>query len=242
MNVISKQERRHNRYLRLRDEVMKNHPEAGPNRVVRKGFTKLCIEGFPRSANSFFARAMAIMNEPNYKRSRVAHHIHDVRNLELAVLAGVPAVALIREPISAISSSVIYLELSVREMVERYHRFYSGLNLLLGKLLVVDFKMVIGDMNHVVSLINDSFALDYAYADNVEALRDSVFDEIKRTASDRHKGNLSSRVGMPSEEREARKLEVRQEVERNPKIQECVDLYHAALQEAGLVFRRKNAS
>jgi hypothetical protein len=32
---------------------------------------------------------MALMNEPDYQSSHVAHHIHDVRNLELAVLAGI---------------------------------------------------------------------------------------------------------------------------------------------------------
>ncbi len=239
MESTHNSDRRVERYRALRSDVKASHPSAGENRIVRKGFTKLCIEGFPRSANSFFARAMALMNEPDYKRSHVAHHIHDVRNLELAVLAGVPGVGLIREPSAAIASAMIYLQLPESILVNTYLKFYQRLGQFYGKILIVDFEDVIGDMNAVVSLINQSFDCDYALCGNVDVLRDKVFKEIKGTAREIHNdGDNISKVGMPSEERKSRREELQAVVEKHPKFSVCSELYEKASEWTGVAVKQ----
>ncbi len=64
----------------------------------------LIIEGYPRSANTFVVTAVEMTN-PDL---RIAHHHHDSRWLAAGRKAGVPTLALIREPLDAVASFLVY--------------------------------------------------------------------------------------------------------------------------------------
>ncbi len=82
----------------------------------------ICIEGFPRSANSFAVAAFRHYN-PNLK---MANHIHVPMQVFKAVEMGVPCLVLIRQPIEALSSLMIVdSDLSVSIAVRSYINFYE---------------------------------------------------------------------------------------------------------------------
>ena len=65
--------------------------------------TDICIEGFPRSANSFAVRAFPIAN-PNIK---VSSHIHVTMQIIKAVNLSIPVLFLLRDPLDSLSSLLI---------------------------------------------------------------------------------------------------------------------------------------
>lgn len=68
--------------------------------------TDICIEGFPRSGNSFFFKLFKKANP----EATIAHHIHSPIQLIRAVNLGIPAVALVRKPKDAIASALTFNE------------------------------------------------------------------------------------------------------------------------------------
>ena len=60
--------------------------------IVRKGVTDICIDGYPRSANSFTVRMFRKANP----EAVIAHHTHSVANIKKAIECGIPVVVLIR--------------------------------------------------------------------------------------------------------------------------------------------------
>src|SRR5690606_7043317 len=89
------------------------------NRIVTKE-TLLCIEGFPRSGNTFCYHVFKLFN-PNVK---VAHHIHSPVQIYLSNKYQLPCLIMIRNPLDSVSSIVIVDgKLSITTAL-RYYIFY----------------------------------------------------------------------------------------------------------------------
>jgi hypothetical protein len=65
--------------------------------------TDICIEGYPRSANSF---AVGAFQHAQKHPVRVAHHTHIPANVMRACERGIPTLVLIRDPTDAVVSHV----------------------------------------------------------------------------------------------------------------------------------------
>ena len=63
-------------------------PRTRPDLMVRRG-TEICIEGFPRSGNTFAVYAFELWNPG----SQVAHHLHAPGQFVRALRLSVPCVA-----------------------------------------------------------------------------------------------------------------------------------------------------
>ena len=66
----------------------------------------LCVEGYPRSANTFTVDMIKGSNP----RLVIAHHTHDVDNIRLALLFRIPTLVVIRNPLDAVTSHSVYFD------------------------------------------------------------------------------------------------------------------------------------
>lgn len=158
-------------YLRLsmRGEDAKKY-------LVQKGFTDICIDGYPRSANSFAVRMFKQANPD----AHIAHHTHSISNLKKAINCNVPVIVLIRDPKESIVSSVIaHKKNNIDEEVYRYIEFYSWVYEKIEKLVIADFKQVTSDFNQVILAINNRSNSKFLFLNDVEKACDNVKNDIE---------------------------------------------------------------
>lgn len=120
----------------------------GPDRVLSPGKTEICFDAFPRSGNSYLTRA--IFCGSTLRNQAVGHHTHRAEHLQLAILTGVPAMTIIREPLACLASLHVYNDLGdrpnqARELLKKYKIFYGFVRENFEKLTVFTFDRVIND-------------------------------------------------------------------------------------------------
>lgn len=96
----------------------------------------ICIEGFPRSGNTFFVALIQRWN-PGIK---INHHSHLAANAKFSYRHGIPTVVLIREPIGATASAMVWDgKITSAVGLFGYLSFYRSLKAYRGKVLFVRF-------------------------------------------------------------------------------------------------------
>ncbi|MGI9556433.1 MAG: hypothetical protein ACR2N5_00670 [Solirubrobacterales bacterium] len=136
-------------------------PGTTPENIVSDE-TDVCIEGFPRSGNTF-ANAYFRHFNPDL---RVGHHIHLPGQLLRAIRFGTPRVMLVRHPRQATLSAlvagggVVGPDLILRS----YISFYRRLLPVLDEIPVCPFDEVIGDPAAMVERLNERFDASFRYA------------------------------------------------------------------------------
>ena len=139
--------------------------------LVREGID-ICIEGYPRSANSFATGAF----EKSQPRSvSISHHTHTAANAIRACQLDVPTIVLIRNPEDAIiSNTALVREVEIvqnrkstnnlidfSDRIETWITFYSALKPYKEKFVIAPFKHVIQDMGAVITEVNAKFGTDF---------------------------------------------------------------------------------
>lgn len=190
--------------------------------------TDLVLEGYPRSGNTF---SVDFINYLNDRKLKIAHHTHDSRNLLLAHLLEVPAVALLRAPIDAISSFMIYSGKPVEFAANRYFNFYKELLVCRDTIEFVSFADVVSNINIIVERINNRFDLDLKLSTDIDADIERVNNIAReRARKNRPESEYVRTVGAPTVEREVIKNSIRPDVElflsKNTKIS---DLYESLI-------------
>ncbi|MEJ2521236.1 MAG: hypothetical protein P8Y91_13005 [Desulfuromonadales bacterium] len=105
--------------------------------------SQLCIDGFPRSANTFLTLFFSHWN-PN---AAVAHHVHLPLQVRMAVKYRVPTIVLIRPPLDAITSLLIrekFLHLWVALIA--YRLFYRQVARYRESFVLADFATVLAEI------------------------------------------------------------------------------------------------
>jgi len=137
--------------------------------------TDVCIEGFPRSANSF---AVGAFRHAQPEPVQVAHHTHVPANAMRACAWGIPTVALIRSPYDAIVSRIALgkevqcvehdaesprQRVSFATWLHAWRSFYRSLIPYRdrGQLLVAPFSVVIRDIGRVIEHVNIRFGTSF---------------------------------------------------------------------------------
>jgi hypothetical protein len=137
--------------------------------------TDLCVEGFPRSANSFSVQALRYAQPQPVE---IAHHTHVPANAIRACEWGIPTVILIRSPYDAIVSRIaLDKEVQVVEhdvtvprqrvsfaaWIQAWLSFYRALvpYRIQERLLVAPFSVAIQDMGHIIEQINARFGTNF---------------------------------------------------------------------------------
>lgn len=176
--------------------------------------TEMVVEGYPRSSNTFTVDFLSLLLKRAGKAAHIAHHTHDVTNLLLGLKMGVPAVVLLRNPVDAVASFMIYSNLGVEEAVTRYVDFYRPLLSVRKRTLIVPFEVLTGDFNLFVTALNERFGMTLPLSEDMTT--DSA--KVKEVEAERGKKiyaeeDYASRVAVPNEERKAKAESVRTEVE-----------------------------
>ncbi len=151
--------------------------------------TDICIEGFPRSANSFSVQAFRYAQP---QPVRIAHHTHVPANATQACEWNIPTVVLIRAPDDAIVSRIALDKevqivehgvetprqyISFTAWLHAWRSFYQSLLPYRNqeRLLVAPFSAAIQDMGRVIERVNAHFGTDFVpfehSEENVTAVR-----------------------------------------------------------------------
>lgn len=154
--------------------------------------TDICIEGFPRSANSF---AVGAFEHAQTNPVTIAHHTHVPANAMRACKWGIPTIVLVRSPYDAIVSVVALKKesqlvedgvsepaqlVSFRDWVRTWCEFYRTLNAFRNRdyLVVAPFSLVIHDMGHVIEQVNRHSETDFRLFEHTEENVDIVQSEL----------------------------------------------------------------
>lgn len=174
--------------------------------------TKVVIEAFPRSGNTFAYMAFKLSQVVPIE---VAHHTHAPSQVVRAVRLNIPTLIIVRRPADAVASFCIREpEIGVRQALRAWLRFYAPLVPLRHKLAVESFEQVTINFGTVVKRLNSQFGTSFAtFEHNHETVKD-VFAAISaRNASFSQSGEVSeTAVARPSEARKNKTAEKKKEV------------------------------
>lgn len=146
------------------------------NRI--SGETEVVIEGFPRTGNTF---AVIAFTRAQPRAVSVAHHVHLPSMPIRAAREGIPCLVLIREPEETVLSLVVRLpEISVRQALRSYLRFYEPLLPLRRRFVVATFQQVITDLGAVIDRLNRRYGTGFARFDHTPQNVERVFEEVDR--------------------------------------------------------------
>jgi hypothetical protein len=140
--------------------------------------TEVCIEGYPRSANTFAFHGFKLRN-PDL---RIAHHLHAPMQVVRAVDLGVPCAALIRPPLDAISSLLIFRggRLSPGLAIRAYEDFYARVADVRERVALCHFDDVRADPAFVARELNGVFRTAFDDQPLDEAARADLVAMIER--------------------------------------------------------------
>jgi len=183
--------------------------------------TDLCIEAYPRSANSTAVRLFRIANPG----AIIAHHTHTTANLSLAVRHDIPALVILRPPLDAICSSIIYAGHSRPDgEILHYVIFHEWVANHSDYLALADFATVLTDFNVPIGRINRRFGTTFSLLADVKAAMALAQSDIR----DRYKSRANRTVTnmpLPSEERARMKETWREAVSQHPLFSEACAWY-----------------
>ena len=190
--------------------------------AVQPGRTLICIEGYPRSANSSTFRKFMFANPD----AVVAHHTHTVANVAAAVRHGIPALVLIRRPPDPILSTLVAMRTPRPDhALARYLDFYRWVERHLDDVVLEDFETALSDWNGMIRRVNERYGTGFAtHEDPAEAerkTREFIHARMDAEGQSRHTTNMP----LPAPERVALKDSFRRAVESHPLYPETQQLY-----------------
>lgn len=176
--------------------------------------TDICIEGFPRSANSF---AVGAFEEAQSCDIQIAHHTHVAANAIRACDQGIPTIVLIRDPGDAVVSNIaLTYEASLVQggslpkpkqvsgfgrQLGAWQAFYSALDSYEGQFVTAPFEQVIKDFGAVIRTLNTQFDTKFDIFKHTKKAVDTVHTRQGYHAGpNQRRGQIKDRVRMAFEE------------------------------------------
>ena len=190
--------------------------------------TKIVIEGFERSANTFAVVAfLHAQKEP----VSVAHHLH----IPAQVLAGIkrklPVLVLIRNPADAIKSlKIMYPDMNVDNALKRYIRFYDIIASSIDSVVIGKFEDVITDYGSVIQKINEKFDSEFGLFNHTAEEELVIFKEVERVCEKQSLDEIKS-IAVPMEERNKVKNNIELVYKKNL-MHAAVSIYEGILGQA----------
>jgi hypothetical protein len=191
--------------------------------------TDLCVEGFPRSANSF---AVGAFEYAQPEPLSIAHHNHVPAPLLNAARRGLPALVLIRDPVdTVISNRGLQLQIAAQEGTEGpahvpYTRqlrtwiaWHERVWPVRDQAVVAPFAVVTDDFGRVMDAVNARFGTDFTRFEHTEENVAAI-----RGARGYH--------ALPTAERDRLKARARE------RFAAAVGADHPLVEEAHAVYRR----
>lgn len=128
----------------------------GQERLLVKRNSDIVIDGFPRSANTYFVSFFELAQQS--KSIRIARHLHESYQFRFAERHDIPCVVLVRQPKDAIVSAVLRdKRASIAALARNYSRFYTNLLEHHRRAVIAPFQTVITDANKIISAVNKRY-------------------------------------------------------------------------------------
>lgn len=202
-------------------------------RVVRPS-DDLVIEGYPRSANTFATHAF-VASQPG--PIRIGNHFHSPAQFLLARQYTLPAMLVIREPLAAASSMIVYdPTMSLDEALGRYIIFHRPLLAAQDAFLVACFEEVTTDFGMSIDRLNHRFGTTFHRPVHDEAFTKAVFQRIAdakaaRDAALVRSGTGANRLTVPDGEKDRLRTERLDTQQAKPStLAAARRLYHAIVE------------
>ncbi len=197
---------------------------------TKPGVTKLCIDGFPRSANSLLCRKVLATSQ--FTRLEIAHNIHWRQNIECALIAGIPAILAAREPLEAMSSFLVYTNgKGGDDMFRRYKEILVFAVAHPHSVAIALFDETIANYASIVDRVNRVHG-DILPAPQVDD--DTLNRALAKEAEEEslHGDDIEKKIGTPSASRSQLKQQYRSYIESHSKYAECAIMYERILRIA----------
>jgi len=178
--------------------LLRATPE-GTSRAITPD-TRLVVEGFPRSGNTF---AVFAFRNAQAQQVEVVGHVHHPSQVKLAVRKGLPTLLVIRRPLPCLASYLVTAPHGrPAGVLKEYVRYHRELLPYLDSVVVGEFEQVTHSFSDVITEINDRFGTTFAPFDQSQENVDRVFEDIEAHHAQMHAGKEVERiVPRPSSER-----------------------------------------
>lgn len=195
-------------------------PAAYQEAIVTRD-TDACIEGLPRSANTFGTMAFTERNPG----AKLAHHMHDPQQIRRAARIGVPCVVLIREPLDNLTSLIIAGRdgLSHGLALRVYIHYHRQVLKLRDRLALCTFDEVRDDPAVIARRLNARFGTRFDPTPTDQRERQAVVDKLARLEEQSDIPPTHARV--PGGYKERLKPEVRKALARHRLLPAAEEIY-----------------
>jgi hypothetical protein len=202
-------------------------PQTDPKRMVG-GHTDVCIDGFPRSGNTFAVLAFKRWNPD----ASVAHHMHAPEQVRQAAQLGVPCAVLVRSPLEAVSSLLAYYDFRVspRAAINSYIRFHRGILPVRDRIAICRFERVVADPSSLVRQLNRSSRAAFRWEGANGRFEAELEGAIRRDYRARRRP--SHTFGLPSARKEEMKASARALLTADRRLGDADSLYRALVDES----------
>jgi len=192
------------------------HLEVFDELLVREN-SQICIDGFPRSANTFLTVFFAHWNPD----AVVAHHVHLPLQISMAASYRVPTIVVIRHPLDAITSLMIREKsLYLWVAIISYALFYRKIDKYRERFVIADFATCVAQPEKIIELANIKFKKSFNNGTLTGELNEHLFAMIDRV-NHIHDGDETT-TSRPSALRNDQKMELAARIR-------CHRLYPGAL-------------
>lgn len=164
--------------------------------------TRVVIEGFPSSGNTFARQAFLLAN-PRVSPDDICSHTHSPRVVVKGVRLGVPCIVLARDPRDAVSSTVQrFTGIHLTSAFSYYERYYRKLLPFRDRFVVAPFTVAISDFPAILEQCNDKYGVDFVNNPRADVSGDAVIKSIEDRSRARHDGSIvEERISRPSSKR-----------------------------------------
>ncbi|MDB5437810.1 MAG: hypothetical protein JWM33_237 [Caulobacteraceae bacterium] len=131
---------------------------ASTRKQLASAQSRLCIEGFPRSGNSF--SLTCALEIPGLEAGQVADHTHSSANVRRAVARGLPTFVVIRDPLEAsLSLSVMGHITSIDDGLEAWLGFHRRIQPVMDRVVIVPLEVLGAEPYGFVQAVADAVGL-----------------------------------------------------------------------------------
>ena len=171
--------------------------------------TDLVIEGYPRSGNSYLFVAIKKTN-PELK---ISSHTHSIANVKRAITYKKKVVILIRSPLEAVSSILIFHKnLSIALALKDYYVFYDFVLRNKNKFLIIDSNRMFKDKEYLVKKIKEIMKIK---TKNISINDKEIFKSLKKENDRVSDSKLT--LGYPSRDKNYLYQKVNKNILSDPK-------------------------
>lgn len=182
--------------------------------------TDICIEGFPRSANSFLTATFSKYNP----QAKCADHLHAPMQIIKASELRIPCIVVIRNPLDAIASTIVVdRSVSTSIIIKSYIEFYKSIWQVRNDFVVAEFNKTINNPTDIINVVNERFNTDFKMGQMTSVVEEEIFLHLKEV---KQKMKLSDTlVAIPTEAKEKIKQEVILELKQNSLLEKAEPIY-----------------